>query len=466
MKKFMDQDFLLETETAKTLFHQYAEAMPIFDYHSHISAQDIYEDKQFSTITEAWLAHDHYKWRAMRANGIPEQFITGDATDREKFAKWAQTIPYLIGNPLYHWTHLELQRYFHIDTPLDASTADRIYETCNAKLKTKEMSVRNLVQGSNVYALCTTDDPADDLHYHRALKKKEFPVKVLPTYRPDGAVHIQKAGFPASIQKLAAIVGYPLHTIEDLEKALLARMHFFHETGARVSDHGLDEMMVLDCTPEEANGIYCKGLQGAPLTRDELRKYQGYLLTVLGREYHKLGWVMQLHIGPMRNNSTRKFRGLGPDIGCDSINDGQIAQDLSRFLDALDRTDELPKTVLYCLNPKDNEVLASMAGNFQGEGIPGKIQFGSAWWFNDQIDGMNRQMEALGQIGLISKFIGMLTDSRSFLSYPRHEYFRRILCNRLGHLIESGQYPAHLEFVGRIVQDICFNNVKAYIPVE
>lgn len=466
MKPFMDEDFLLDTETAKTLFHSYAEQMPIFDYHNHLSAKEIYEDIRFENIAQAWLGHDHYKWRAMRTNGVEERYITGDASDEEKFEKWAETVPYLIGNPLYHWTHLELQRYFQITKTLSPKTADEIYKTCNAMLQSKEMSVRKLLENSNVYALCTTDDPVDDLKYHRLLKESDFSVKVLPAFRPDRAVHIEKDGFADYIALLEEAVGSSIRSVSDLSAALRKRMGFFHEVGARVSDHGLDEMLYLSCTEEEANQVFEKGLAGEPLSRDELRRYKGYLLTELGKEYHRLGWVMQLHIGPMRNNSTRKWKEAGADIGCDSMNDGQLAQDLSRFLDALDVQNQLPKTVLYCLNPKDNEVLASMAGNFQDGGIPGKIQFGSGWWFNDQIDGMKRQLEAVSQMGMLSRFIGMLTDSRSFLSFPRHEYFRRILCNKLGDLIESGQYPAEIEFVGKIVQDICFYNAKNYIALD
>lgn len=466
MKPFMDQDFLLETETAKTLFHSYAEKMPIFDYHNHLSAKEIYEDICFETIAEAWLGHDHYKWRAMRTNGIEEQYITGQASDWEKFEKWAETVLYLIGNPLYHWTHLELQRYFDIKKTLSPKTACEIYKTCNHKLQSREMSVRKLLEKSNVYALCTTDDPVDDLKYHRLLKESGFAVKVLPAFRPDKALHIEKEGFSDYIQQLEQVSGHAIHTVAELTKALKSRIEFFHQAGARVSDHGLDEMLYLSASDEEAEQIFQKGLSGDFLTRDELRRYKGYLLTFLGKEYHRLGWIMQLHIGPMRNNSTRKWKQAGADIGCDSMNDGQIAQDLSRFLDGLDITDELPKTVLYCLNPKDNEVLVSMAGNFQDGGIPGKIQFGSGWWFNDQIDGMKRQLETLSQMGMLSRFIGMLTDSRSFLSFPRHEYFRRILCNQLGNLIETGQYPEDIEFVGKIVQDICFYNAKNYISLN
>ena len=465
MKTFMDKDFLLDTPSARTLFHDYAEDMPIFDYHSHLSAREIYEDKKFENITEAWLKFDHYKWRALRTAGVTEDYITGDRSDFEKFQKWAEIMPYLIGNPLYHWTHLELQRYFDITEPLTGSNAKQVYETCNEKLKQDFFSVRNLLRRCNVFALYTTDDPSDDLKWHRALREDGFEIHVLPTYRPDRAVDIEKDGFAEYLTVLGKSAGCEISSAAQLLEVLKQRMEYFHRAGSRISDHGLSEMLYADATEAQADAVLQKRLRGEALTREELKQYKGWLIYSLAKEYHRLGWVMQLHIGPMRNNSTRMFRQLGADAGFDSIHDGSIAHDLSALLDALDRTDELPKTVLYCLNPCDNEVLASMAGNFQGGGIPGKIQFGSAWWFNDNIDGMRRQMTALSQLGMISRFIGMLTDSRSFLSFPRHEYFRRILCNELGNLVESGQYPNDMETVGKIVRDICFNNIWQYIPV-
>lgn len=464
MKAFMDRDFLLDTPTAVTLFHDYAETMPIFDYHSHLSAQEILDNKAFSTITEAWLKFDHYKWRAMRTHGIPEDYITGGRSDWEKFQKWAEMMPYLIGNPLYHWTHLELQRYFGIAEPLCAANAREVYDRCNALLATDGFRVRGLLEKSRVYALYTTDDPADSLHAHAALKTAYPTVNVLPAFRPDRAVHCHKPGFAEYLDTLAEAAGMPINTLADLEQALCRRIAYFHAAGCRISDHGLDQALYLPADDAQADAVFQKARRGEPLTRDDLRRYQGHLLTCLGREYHRLGWVMQLHIGPMRNNSARMFAAVGADAGFDSMDDAPLAQDLSRLLDAMDADDRLPKTVLYCLNPKDTETLASMLGNFQGGGIPGKMQLGSAWWFNDQIDGMRRQLTALASMGMLSHFIGMLTDSRSFLSFPRHEYFRRILCSELGRLIENGEYPADIPFVGSVVQDICFNNIRRYIP--
>lgn len=466
MKKFLDEDFILQTETAKTLFHKYAKDMPIIDYHNHLSPKEIYEDKKFASITEAWLGFDHYKWRALRSNGICEKYITGKETsDKEKFDKWAETMPYLIGNPLYHWTHLELQRYFGITETLSPKTADSIYEKCNQMLQKDEFSARNLIRRMNLHTLCTTDDPKDDLKYHLLLREEGFEVNVLPSYRPDNAMYIEKPAYIPYIKSLSEVVGYPIDDYPTLEKALIERLEFFVKAGCKVTDHGIEEMQYLQATVEEVDTIFKKALKGEVLTRDELRKYKGRLLNTLGKEYNKHNMVFQIHIGPMRNNSTRRFNAIGPDAGFDSINDANVAVDLSRLLDSLDITNELPKTVLYCLNPKDNEVLATMCGNFQDGGIKGKIQFGTGWWFNDQKDGMERQMEQLSQMGLISRFIGMLTDSRSFLSFPRHEYFRRILCNKLGNLIENGEYPADIEFVGGIVKDISFNNAKEYIGV-
>ena len=462
MKKFLDENFLLETETAVKLYHNYAKEMPVIDYHNHLNVQEIYEDKKFESITEAWLGFDHYKWRILRANGVYEEYITGNKSSKEKFNKWAETIPYIIGNPLFHWTHLELQRIFGIKEVLSPKTADEIFEKCNELLKKDEFSARNLLRRSNVKALCTTDDPKDDLKYHKALKEEGFEIKVLPSFRPDNAVHIEKENFAPYIKALGEVVGYEITSFRDLVKALTERLDYFCEVGCKVTDHGLDEILYLSSTDEEVEKIFEKGLKKELLTKDELRKYKGNLLSKLGKEYNKRNLVMQLHIGAMRNNSTRRFRELGADTGFDSMNDSDVAMDLSKFLDSLDVTNELPKTILYNLNSKDNDVMSAMAGNFQDGGIPGKIQFGTGWWFNDQKDGMEKQMESLAQIGLFSKFVGMLTDSRSFLSFPRHEYFRRILCNKLGKLIESGQYPDDIEFVGQIVQDICYNNAKNY----
>lgn len=466
MKPFMNEDFLLENETAKHLYHTYAKQAPIFDFHNHLSVKEIYENAKLGGITYAWLGFDHYKWRAERSYGIEEHYITGTANDFEKFEKWAQTVPALFGNPLYHWTHLELQRFFDIKEPLTPSTSKQIYEVCNEMLNHDNFRVRELIKRSNVVALCTTDDPCDDLQYHKALKAEGFEVKVLPAYRPDQAIHIEKPAFLPYMKRLSETLGYPMNSYESLVKALITRIDYFHEVGARFADHGLDEILYLPADAKELEAIFQKALLEEPLTRDEIRKFQGNLQVRLGHEYHKRNWVMQLHIGPMRNNSTRRFQQLGADAGFDSMNDGLVAQDLSRLLDALDIDDALPRTILYCLNPKDNGVLASMLGNFQGGGIAGKLQFGPGWWFNDTKDGMIEQMKVLSSMGLLSQFVGMLTDSRSFLSFPRHEYFRRILCNEVGKLVENGEYPMDETFLGNMIENICFHNIVKYSGVK
>ncbi len=462
MKKFLDQDFLLESDIAKELYHDYAKDMPIFDYHNHLNPQEIYEDKKFDNISELWLGADHYKWRVLRSNGIDEESITGNASAYEKFEAFAKTIPYTLGNPMYHWTHLELQRYFNIDTILNEDTSLEIYNNINEQLKDDSFSVRNLLKRANVKSLCTTDDPKDDLKYHKLLKEEGFEIDVLPTFRPDNLVHIEKANFIPYIKGLNEN-GESIKSVEDVLNYLTKRLEYFHEVGCRVSDHGLDTILYLQASLEEVNAIFAKGLNNEELTLDELRKYKGYLLSYLGKEYHRLGWVMQYHIGPMRNNSTRRFEKLGADAGFDSINDGPVAVDLSRLMDSMDIEGKLPKTVLYCLNPKDNAVLASMLGNFQGDGIVGKIQFGSGWWFMDTKQGMIKQMEDLASMGLLPRFIGMLTDSRSFLSFPRHEYFRRIMCNEIAKLVVNGEYPYDKKILKEIVQGICYNNVNSYI---
>ncbi|ONI47604.1 glucuronate isomerase, partial [Candidatus Epulonipiscium fishelsonii] len=370
------------------------------------------------------------------------------------------------GNPLYHWTHLELQRYFNIYEQLNEDTAEMIWKKCNEKLQTKEFTVRNLIKMMNIKVLCTTDDPVDNLESHIAIAKENLDFKVLPTFRPDKAIHIEKPDFVNYVNSLSEVVGYEISCYNLLEKALLERLEFFHENGARVSDHALDEVLYASSTEKEVSEIFQKALKGEELSLIELKQYKGYILTQLGKAYSKKGWVMQLHIGALRNNSSRMFKKLGPDTGFDSINDEVCAKDLSKLLDSMDAIDELPKTILYCLNPRDNEVLATMLGNFQGGGIAGKIQFGSGWWFNDQKDGMERQLEALAQLGMLSRFVGMLTDSRSFLSFPRHEYFRRILCNKLGKYVENGEYPNEVKFLGKVVQDICFNNAVNYFDIE
>ena len=473
MKKFMDKDFLLETETAKVLYHDHAAKMPICDFHNHLNVQEIYEDKVFNDIGEIWLGGDHYKWRALRTNGIQEEYVTGkEVSFQEKFSKWAETIPYTFGNPLYHWTHLELQRYF--EEPLSPKTEKEIYEKCNQMLNTKEFSVRNLLRMMNITVLCSTDDPADDLRYHKALKEDGFEIQVLPTFRPDKALGIDKADFAEYIAKLSEVVGYEIDSIETLKKALEERINYFAEVGCRVSDHGLDENLYIKASEEEVDAIFKKALAGEKLTAEEIKKFKGNVLVFLGSHYHKRNWTMQLHIGAVRNNSTRMFEKLGPDAGFDSIDDICYAKELSALLNAMDYNAELPKTILYCLNAKDNEMLASMAGNFQDGSCKGKVQFGAAWWFLDQKRGMEAQLDVLSQIGLIDAAdceasgahsalaYEMLTDSRSFLSFPRHEYFRRILCNYIGNLVENGEYPADMEFLGQMVENICYNNAMEY----
>lgn len=469
MKEFLGKDFLLNTETAKTLYHKYAENMPIYDYHCHLPIKEIYEDRKFDSITDLWLVEghfgDHYKWRAMRNNGVSEHFITGDASKKEKFLKWAETIPYVVGNPLYHWTHLELQRYFGINEIFSPKNAEKCYDIMNEKLKT--MSARSIIASSNVDTLCTTDDPIDDLHYHRALwKDTSFKVHVYPAFRPDKLINVDWDSYVPYIKQLSEVVGYEIKDLVTLEKAVKERIQFFHENKCRVSDHALDVVMYEEASFDEVNEITKKALSGKTLTPSEAAKYRGHIIVMLGKEYHARGWVQQYHIKALRNNSSRMMRTIGPDTGFDSVNDGQIARPLSRILDKLDETNELPKTILYSLNPSDNELLATLAFCFREEGVPGKMQLGSAWWFLDQKDGMEKQLTALSNLGLLSRFIGMLTDSRSFLSYTRHEYFRRILCNKLGDLVENGEYPNDIEFLGKVVQDICFNNAKAYFDAS
>ena len=465
MKNFLDKDFLLTTQTAKKLYHDYAKDMPIIDFHNHLSAEEIYEDKKFKDITEAWLAFDHYKWRAMRSNGINEKFITGSSSSYEKFEKWAETMPYLFGNPLYHWTHLELQRYFEIYEPLNKENAHEIYQQCNTLLNMDDFSVRRLIERSNVAVLCTTDDPIDDLKYHKLLQKENFDVKVLPTFRTDKIVNIQKDTFIPYIKQFSKVVGYTIDTYADFEKAINERLEYFKAVGARFADHGLDQLLYQDTSFEEVSKIFKEALSGKLLSDLDIAKYQGYVQRMLGKKYNEYGWIMQLHIGTLRNNNTRMFNEIGIDAGFDSMQDKEVAFQLSRFLDSLDVTNELPKTILYNLNPKDNYVLSSMIGNFQDGITPGKVQFGPGWWFNDQKHGMIEHLEVLGATGLISRFVGMLTDSRSFLSFPRHEYFRRILCEYVGTLVENGEYPNDEKFLGKMVQDISYYNIKNYVGI-
>jgi len=467
MKPFMDENFLLTNKTAETLYHDYAKSMPIFDYHCHLSPQEIADNKQYSNITEVWLGGDHYKWRALRSNGVDERYITGDAPDKEKFMKWAETMPQCLGNPLFHWTHLELKAYFGIDQVLSPTTAEEIWEKCNTLLAKDEFRARGLIERSNVKVICTTDDPADSLEHHIALAKgTSFTTKVLPTFRPDKSFNIEKPGFVDWITKLAQASGAEIKGLTALKSALKQRVEFFHQVGCRLSDHALDPIVFAVGTDVQADTILQKVLHGQLLSDNEVAVYKTNILLFLGRQYARLGWTMQLHMGTIRNNNSRMLKLLGPDSGFDATADYTIAEALSKFLDALDSTDELPKTILYSLNSRDNEILGTIIGCFQGSGIPGKMQFGSGWWFNDQKDGMIKQLTALANLGLLSRFVGMLTDSRSFLSYTRHEYFRRILCNLIGEWVEAGEFPNDIVLLGSIVQNICFNNANNYFGIE
>ena len=467
MKNFMTEDFLLQTETAKKLYIEHAAEMPIFDYHCHLPPQQVGDDVQFENITQAWLAGDHYKWRGMRTNGIEEKYITGDASDREKFQKWAETVPYTLRNPLYHWTHLELKRYFGIDELLTPETADRIYDKASAMLNSPDFTARNMMRRMNVKAVCTTDDPTDTLEHHQKITTDGFEIKVLPTWRPDKGMAPENIDAQnAWIDKLAEITDIDITIFADYTEALEKRHTFFHENGCRLSDHGLSAAVAdFSASKAEMDSIFSKIRKQQKLTTKEIVQFKSVMMLTFARMDHQRGWVQQLHLGPMRNNNTRMFNAIGPDAGFDSIGDYMSAEPLSRFLDELDKADQLPKTILYNLNPRDNEVMATMIGNFQGGGVPGKMQFGSGWWFLDQKDGMEKQIEALSNMGLLSRFVGMLTDSRSFLSYPRHEYFRRILCNILGNDIENGLIPNDLNWVGQMVEDISFNNAKAYFSI-
>ena len=464
MREFMCDDFLLMTDTAKTLYHNYAKNMPIYDFHCHLNPKEIYENKKYKNITEVWLGGDHYKWRAMRSNGVDERYITGDADDKEKFMKWAETIDECYGNPLFHWTHLELKRFFGIDLVLSKETAEEVWNLTNEKLATDKFTARELIKMSNVKTLCTTDDPIDSLEYHIALKEdKSFDVVVNPAFRPDKGIRIEKDEFIPWFNRLEEIYGEKIDSIDKYTSALESRIEFFHQVGCRISDHALDPVVFEKGTKEEVNAILLKKLAGEELTEKEIKQFKTYVMIFLGKEYSKRKWVMQIHVGCIRNNSTRMFNKLGADTGYDAIDDELFLRALSKLLDTLDTTDELPKTIIYNLNPRDNEAIGTLIGCFQDGKTPGKIQFGSGWWFLDQKDGMTRQITALANLGLLSRFVGMLTDSRSFLSYTRHEYFRRILCNLLGDWVERGELPNNIERLGKMVENICYNNVNNYI---
>lgn len=466
MKKFMGEDFLLTTPTAEYLYNNFAKDLPIIDYHCHINPQEIAEDKQFSSITEAWLGGDHYKWRAIRACGFDEKYVTGDASDYDKFRAWAESMPSLIGNPLYHWTHLELKRYFGIDTPLSPKSCDEIWNKCNAMLTGGTMSVKQIIKKSNVKVICTTDDPADDLRWHKVIREdRPFATKVLPAFRPDKGVNIEKPGFADYIKtKLSASAGYEIKSVSDLLRAYTERLDFFEENGCKTSDHGMDYLVYAPCTEVEADRVFKKVMDGEEITTEEADAFKTFLLIFFAKEFTKRNWVMQMHFGVQRNNSDVNFAKIGPDGGFDTIGANDCIRNGLALLNAFERENSLPKMVFYSLNPTDNAAIDAMCGCFQGnsEGIKSKIQHGSAWWFNDHLEGMREQLKGYASIGVLANFIGMLTDSRSFLSYTRHEYFRRILCEYIGGIIERGEYPNDLETAGKIVSDISLYNTESF----
>lgn len=468
MKAFLDDDFLLTTPTARRLY-QVARSMPILDYHCHLDPKEIAQDRRFENITQVWLGGDHYKWRLMRANGVDEAYITGDAPDREKFQKWAETLELAIGNPLYHWSHLELRRYFGYEGVLNGDTAQEVWELCNQKLQEPGMSARNLIANSGVTLVCTTDDPADSLEWHQQLAQdSSFPVKVLPAWRPDAAMGLERPEYLDYLQRLGQAAGVEIRTYADLKEALLSRMTFFDKMGCRASDHALTAAVCQPASEEELERVFQKRLEGEPLTQEELAAFQTGFLRFVAGEYKRLGWVMQLHYGCRRNNNTRMFHKLGRDTGYDAVLQGTPSLEVAAFLDLLASQDALPRMVLYSLNPNDDEGLNSVIGCFQ-DGTPlGRIQQGSAWWFNDHKAGMVKQLTAFANGGLLGNFIGMLTDSRSFLSYPRHEYFRRILCELLGAWVENGEYPADWKALEKMVRGVCYNNAVEFFgfPLE
>jgi len=465
MKKFLDGNFLLQTSTAQKLYHDYAENQPIIDYHCHLVPSMVANDHQFKTITEAWLGGDHYKWRAMRTNGISEQYITGKETsDREKFEKWAETVPYTMRNPLYHWTHLELKTAFGIEKLLSPKTAREIFDECNEKLQSHEYSARNLMRKYKVEAVCTTDDPIDTLEHHFKTKNDGFEIKMLPTWRPDKAMAVENAtAFRSYVEQLAKVSDITITTFDDMITALRKRQDFFVEMGCKLSDHGIEEFYAEDYTDAEIKSIFNKIYGGKELTNEEILKFKSAMLVVFAEMDWEKGWTQQFHYGAIRNNNTRLFNQLGPDTGFDSIGTFSTAKAMSKFLNRLEINNKLTKTIIYNLNPTDNEMIATMIGNFQDGSVAGKIQFGSGWWFLDQKDGMEKQMNALSVLGLLSRFVGMLTDSRSFLSYPRHEYFRRTLCNLIGNDVENGLLPSsEIDFIGKMVEDISYNNARKF----
>lgn len=462
MKAFLDKDFLLQNPTAQKLYHEHAAKMPIIDYHCHIDPKEIYEDRRFENITQIWLGGDHYKWRLMRSNGVDEYYITGNAPDYEKFLKFAQSLPRAIGNPMYHWCHLELKNFFGYEGSLNGQTAPAVWELANKKLQEADFSVRNLIRRSNVAMIGTTDDPCSDLQYHKLLSEEGFAVKVCPSFRPDPALNLHKPGFAAYIEKLSKASGIAIKSAKDVAAALSQRIEFFNQLGCRASDHGLDYIMFHPAGVAQIEGAFQKALHGETLSQVEIEGYQTYLLLHCAKEYARLGWVMQLHFSCMRNPNSKQLSQLGPDSGFDCIAVTDSCAALHRLMDALEREDKLPKTILYSLNPADDAWLDTLLGAYQGTCVPGKIQHGSAWWFNDNKQGMINQMTSLANLSILGNFVGMLTDSRSFLSYARHEYFRRILCNLIGSWVENGEYPNDEAFLGSLVEDICYNNAKRY----
>ena len=464
MKRFLDDDFLLSNDTAAELYHEHAAKMPIFDYHCHLSPEEIAENKQFENLTAIWLYGDHYKWRAMRSNGMEERFCTGDASDWEKFQAFARTVPYAMRNPLYHWTHLELKRFFGVDKLLNEDTAKEIWDECNEKLKSPEMTTQGLLKSSRVAAVCTTDDPTDTLEHHKQIADEgKLLTKVYPTFRPDKSIQLHDVeAWNKWTDKLEATSGKSCSNLDEFLAALKQRHDYFHEIGGRISDHGINHCLAIPCTKDEAEAAFITARSGLTVTKKEAEKLGSFLMHYFGVLDAEKEWTKQMHIGAMRNNNKRLFDALGPDTGFDSIGDWDQAEALSSYLDSLDRTNQLPKTILYNLNPRDNYVFAAMIGNFQDGSIPGKMQFGSGWWFLDQKEAMEWQMNALSNLGLLRRFVGMLTDSRSFLSYPRHEYFRRILCNLIGKDVENGELPHDMDLLGKMVREICFENARDF----
>jgi len=463
MKPFLDENFLLQTPTAQKLYHEFAKTLPIIDYHNHLPPDQVAGNINFKNLTQVWLYGDHYKWRAMRTNGINEDYITGGKSDYEKFEKWAETVPYTLRNPLYHWTHLELQRYFGIHDLLSVKTAQSIYDNATAKLQTPEYSVQGLLSKMNVETICTTDDPIDNLQFHQQLKKEGGSVKMLPAFRPDKAMNADDLEvLNTYINKLEEVTNIAIDSYDAYLKALKARHDYFAENGCKVSDHGLEQIYAEDYTEEEIKNIFQKIRAKQSISYEENLKFKSAMLFQFAVWDHEKGWVQQYHLGALRNNNARMLTQLGPDTGWDSIGDFSQGRQISKFLNKLDTEDRLAKTILYNLNPADNELMATMIGNYNDGSVAGKVQFGSAWWFLDQKDGMTKQMNALSNMGLLSKFVGMLTDSRSFLSFPRHEYFRRLLCNLFGDDVENGELPDDMELIGKIVSDICYYNAKNY----